>query len=168
MTQKNHKFLIEVFNEILKIDNKIHLVLVGLGELKQDVENQVKSLGIEDNVHFLGARRDVPEFLSGIDLLLFPSLYEGLSVAMIEAQASGVPILTSTSISDEVAITNLVNMMSLNIDKTKWARNAVEIISKSTNADRSKYALIVSDKGFDIEVLSKKMQSFYLEKEQVL
>ena len=165
MEQKNHKFLIKIFNEMLKNNGNIHLILIGLGELKDDIENQVKSLNIEKNVHFLGARRDIPEFLAGIDLLLFPSLFEGLSVAMVEAQASGVPILTSTSISDEVVITDRVSMFSLENTVDKWAKKAFEIMEYAVDNERDVYAQQVANAGFGIELLANKMQNFYLSRE---
>ncbi len=165
MRQKNHKFLIEVFNEILKNNASAQLVLIGEGALKQEIETQVKAFGIEKNVHFLGARRDIPEFLSAIDLLLFPSLYEGLSVAMIEAQASGVPILTSDTVSSEVAITDRVKQISLELPGEEWATNALDMIAKNAVVDRSIYSQKVKDAGFDAKEIARKLQNFYINHE---
>ena len=89
MPQKNHKFLIDIFEEIVKKDNKAILLLIGVGELQKEIEAMVEQKGLIENVRFMGVRTDIRELLWEMDLFLFPSLYEGLSVVAIEAQAAG-------------------------------------------------------------------------------
>lgn len=165
MREKNHKFIIRVFKEMLRKNPDLQLVLIGEGELMPDIKSLVKELGIEDNVYFLGARYDVSEFLSAIDLLLFPSIFEGLSVSMIEAQASGVPILTSNSVSSEVAITDRVNQISLNLSAENWADIALDMICFERKTDRTGYAQKVKCAGYDIKSTALKLQYFYIDKE---
>ena len=163
---KNHKFLIKIFNEISKIDDNVRLVLVGEGKLKAETEEQVKNLNLTDKVHFLGSRTDINEILSAFDLLLFPSLYEGLSVAMVEAQTSGVPILASDTVSSEVAITDRVKQISLEKRPEEWAQIALELIKENKVTNREEYADKVAKAGFDIKETAKKLQEFYLKTEE--
>ncbi|MDB4389084.1 glycosyltransferase, partial [Akkermansiaceae bacterium] len=90
--QKNHAFLLEVFRDIYKRDADAKLLLVGDGPLRLELESLVKKYGIEDRVIFAGVRSDIPALLSAMDLFLFPSFHEGLPVALVEAQANGLPI----------------------------------------------------------------------------
>ena len=165
MSQKNHHFLVETFSEMLKVNRNLHLLMIGEGELKSQIEDLVKSLGIEENVTFLGARRDIPEFLSAIDLFLFPSLYEGLSVAMVEAQTSGVPILTSTSVSNEAAITDRIKQISLDLSAREWGSVALNLIEENINTNRQFYAECVKKAGFDIKITAKELETLYLNNE---
>lgn len=126
--QKNHKFLVEVFNVLAQKHSNARLVLIGIGELEEQIKNQIKDMGIEDKVIFLGRRSDVPELLSAFDVLLFPSLYEGMPNVVIEAQASGLPCVISDTITPEADITGLVKYMSLNCPTGQW----VDEIMKST------------------------------------
>lgn len=93
--QKNHKHLIEIFNSLLKKSPNAKLILVGEGELQQDVIKQCKQLGIQENVYFLGVRSDIPAILSAMDVFVFPSLYEGMPNTVIEAQATGLSCVIS-------------------------------------------------------------------------
>lgn len=163
--QKNHRFLIEIFEHILEKQKKARLVLIGQGKLQKEIETMVKERRIEEQVHFLGSRQDIPACLSAMDLFLFPSIREGLSVATIEAQASGVPVLTSDSVSSEVAVTDLVYQMSLREPAEEWAKKALELIGQSRLSGRRAYADAVKAAGFDAVDLAQKMQRFYLDAE---
>ncbi|MDD3139155.1 MAG: glycosyltransferase [Lachnospiraceae bacterium] len=120
-TQKNHKFLIDIFFEIHKKDKSAVLLLLGTGELLQEVQKKIISLNLEDSVIYLGTSDEMEKIWQSMDVFLFPSLYEGLPVAGIEAQAAGLPIVASDSISDELAITDLVEFVSLNNNAEYWA-----------------------------------------------
>ena len=99
--QKNHRFLIEIFKEIHDRNADAVLLLVGGGELDDSLKNEIKQkvedLGLTDCVQFLGVREDVNELMQAFDLFLLPSLFEGLPVTMVEAQASGLPCVISVS-----------------------------------------------------------------------
>ena len=120
--QKNHMFLIEVFAKIAKIRSDARLILVGTGELEEQIRNQIKISGIEEKVIFLGRRNDVPEILSAFDVFVFPSFHEGMPNVIIEAQASGLPCVISDTITPEADITGLVKYMSLESSAEKWAK----------------------------------------------
>jgi glycosyltransferase involved in cell wall biosynthesis len=93
--QKNHKGLVDIFALVLKEMPETRLVLIGEGPLKPQIQDYVRSLGIADHVWFLGARLDVPELLSQIDVFAFPSKWEGLGIAIIEARLTGLPVVAS-------------------------------------------------------------------------
>ena len=109
--QKNHKFLLKVFSEL--DDPNAELVLVGDGPLKREVKAQAKKLGITNKIQFLGSRNDVNKLLQAFDVFVMPSLWEGLSISTIEAQASGLPLILSNKISRLTQITDDVEFISL-------------------------------------------------------
>ena len=128
--QKNHQFLVKIFTAYLKQDPQANLLLIGEGELMPETKNLVKSLGINDRIHFLGIRKDVPEILKTLDLFLLPSRYEGLPVVLVEAQAAGVPSLVSRSISPEVDLNlGLIHYQYLNSDLEQWVEGITKCLS---------------------------------------
>lgn len=122
--QKNHTFLLDVFAEVLKRRSDSVLLLVGDGEQKDSIRNQAERLEIGDKIVFAGVQRDIPAMLSAMDVFLFPSLYEGMPNAVIEAQATGLPCIVSDSITNDVVITNLVQQLPIR-SAEDWAE-AVE------------------------------------------
>lgn len=127
--QKNHDFLIDIFKTISQKNENVRLVMVGVGELEEQIKNKVKSLQLEDKVVFLGLRSDVPNILSAFDVLLFPSFFEGMPNVVIEAQASGLPCVISDAITPEADITGLVKYCSLSESTDVWAEKVFERIS---------------------------------------
>lgn len=143
--QKNHKYLIEIFNSLLKKNPNAKLILVGTGELEQDVIKQCENFRIEDNVYFLGVRSDVPAILSAMDVFVFPSLYEGMPNTVIEAQATGLPCVISDTITKQANVLGTVKYISLNSAVDIWVQ---EILSKNKERYFSKEAFI--KKGYEI------------------
>lgn len=119
--QKNHAFLLSVFKEIVKRRNDAVLMLVGSGELENNIKSLAKEYGVLDRVIFTGIRSDVPALLSAMDVFVFPSFFEGMPNTVIEAQACGLPCVISDSITQEARITGLVSYLSLKEDAAKWA-----------------------------------------------
>ena len=158
-TEKNHEFLVRVFAALLKKQPNAALLLVGDGDLEDTVKTQVQELGIQDHVQFLGARSDVPQLMQAMDAFVFPSLYEGLPVTMVEAQAAGLPCVISDRVPDECIMTNLVTQLSLDASHESWA----EEIMKHQNEARTDTAAVLCQAGFDINDNAQKLQSFYLE-----
>ena len=124
--QKNHEFLVDVFYEITKKCDNAHLVLIGDGDLKSQIEKKVKSLSLDDKVSFLGVRNDVPDLLSAFDVKLFPSFFEGMPNTVIEAQAASLHCVISDTITKEANITGLVDYLPLNNDANMWADKVLE------------------------------------------
>lgn len=160
MEQKNHKFLLEVFKELLKLNNNFVLLLIGDGELKQDIENYAKELQIDSNIKFLGLRNDIPELLSCMDLFIMTSIHEGLPVVGIEAQASGLPMILSDCITKEVKLSDNVNYISLDKSAYDWA-SEINIISQKEISRQNAYNN-VKEQGFDIKQTVNKIQEIYL------
>lgn len=150
--QKNHDFLIEIFYEISQNNENAVLLLVGTGEKQQEIIQKVKTLGIEEKILFLGTRTDVPELLSAMDMLLFPSFFEGMPNVVIEAQAAGLPCVISDSITKEAAITELVKYISLEKNATEWAGEA---LSHSSKFVRRSYKQEFYNAGYTIESVVK-------------
>ena len=119
--QKNPLFLIDIFNELHKIDTKTKLVLVGDGEKRNEVEGRVKAYGIGEAVILTGMRDDANKFYSALDAFILPSLYEGFSISMIEAQANGLKCFTSDTLDLRTDITGNVKFISLEKSPSEWA-----------------------------------------------
>lgn len=130
--QKNHTFLIEAFGKVAQEYDDAILVLIGKGELQPELELQVQSLGLQDKVYFLGVKQNANEYLQAMDVFAFPSLYEGLSIACIEAQSSGLPML----ISDTIPIVAIVDdLQSISIqDADQWADKIKALHGKERHA----------------------------------
>lgn len=144
--QKNHHFLLKVFSEYSKINEKSLLLLVGDGELKKQIIEYAKKIGIEKKIIFTGVRTDIPSLLSAMDVLLLPSFYEGMPNTVIEAQATGLPCIISDSITKEANITGLVKYISIYQEKT-WVDNILLI----KNCKRESMNKIFVDCGYDIK-----------------
>lgn len=159
--QKNHLFLIDVFAHVVRREPSALLVLVGgSGEMEQRVRKKVARCGIERNVVFAGSRRDISELLQGMDVFLFPSRFEGLSVAMLEAQAAGLMVINSTSIPSEGAIIpELVDSLSLRLPPAAWAEEVLKVREEKPRKDRSSE---IAHAGFDINSNAEWLQDFYL------
>ncbi|MDZ5040773.1 glycosyltransferase family 1 protein [Clostridium perfringens] len=156
---KNQKFAIEVFNKIHKKKNNSRLLLIGDGILKEELKKQVKELGIEKAVYFLGVRNDIANLLQAIDVFIFPSLFEGLPVSLVEAQASGVKILASSCISKEVDIVNDgIEFLDLNLGSEIWAEKIMRFYEGYSRLDN--YQKII-DMGYDIAKKAEWIEEFY-------
>ena len=159
MQQKNHTFLIDIFQELHKKQPNSVLVLVSDGKLMNEVKNKVHTYGLDDAVLFLGNRNDVNELMQAFDVFVFPSLWEGLPLTGIEAQTAGLPVFMSDVITDEVCITNNIYKMSLKQSATEWAN---KIFSVTNNHKRENMKQQVIDAGFDIRTTADWLQEFYL------
>ena len=163
-TQKNHPFLIDIFKSIHGKDPNTTLLLVGGGELDDALMNQmkekVKNLGLEDSVNFLGVREDVADILQAFDLFLLPSLYEGLPVTMIEAQAAGLPCVISDKVPVQCDITGNTKVVSLEDSTDKWADIVLGCVSIYKRTDTFEK---IKEAGFDIKENAKWLEDFYKE-----
>ncbi|MCE9654416.1 glycosyltransferase family 1 protein [Clostridium celatum] len=158
---KNHNFLIEVANKMINKDNRIKLILVGDGPLKEEIEKKVIKLGISDNVFFLGLRKDVDLILNSCDIFLFPSIYEGLGLVMLEAQASGLPCLVSEAIQPEADLgIGLVKQIKLDDGIDKWADEALKLIGKKNN-NKEAIEEAFKAKGYEIEDIVNTLLDVY-------
>ena len=153
---KNHDFLIQVFAAYVKKYPNTHLVLVGDGERRQELETMVSKLQLEDKVIFLGNRNDIAELLMAGDVFLFPSKWEGLPVTVVEAQASGLPCLVSNTVTKEVNISELVQYLPIDQGVQPWMEQL-----ETMDFSRKNVLNQIKAANFDIEDTSKKIFKFY-------
>lgn len=156
--QKNHSFLIDVFQLIHESVPDSILLVAGEGDLRQELERKTEECGLKDCIRWLGNRNDVPALLSAADVFLLPSLFEGLPYTIIEAQASGIQCVIADTISEECVITDLVERVKLEAEV--YARAAINAYENRRNT-RSEYAAAVSDAGFDIHKTVAEMEEIY-------
>lgn len=152
-TVKNHGFLIDVFDEIKKRKANAHLLLIGDGPLKASVCEQLQKMRLTDSVTLLSHRTDVPQLLYASDLVVFPSKYEGLSVTLVEAQATGLRCLVSDSVNKANFLTEDTIPVSLNRSAAEWAQIALD--------DRVKSSDYGELKKFDLEYEIRKLEQIY-------
>lgn len=160
-TQKNHKFLINVFKEIRKKYSNTVLLLVGEGELKQEIHHYVIEQEISNDVIFLGVRSDVDDLYQIFDLFLLPSLFEGLPVVGVESQASGLITLVSDKVTQELKMSSVIEFLPL--DEEIWIKRISEMID---NGSLIKYKNVINEireAGYDIEIMAQNLMNKYLE-----
>lgn len=159
--QKNHSFLVEVFYELYQKNKDYRLLLIGDGDLRKKIEEQVEELKISDAVIFTGKRQDIPELMSVMDMFLFPSHFEGLPLTVVEAQTACLPCFISDRISEEVKITDLVQFISLEQSAKQWAN----LIDTSINVNRDEIKKTIFNQiisaGYSIEENAKKLKKTY-------
>lgn len=157
-TEKNQAFLLRVLQEALKINESAVLMFAGDGPLENDVKKTAQDLGIADKVIFLGMRDDVCSVMQAMDVLAMPSLFEGLPVTGIEAQASGLHVVASTGVTEEMNAINMVEFLSLNESPAVWASrllSAANIQRKDTFED-------MKTAGYDIHTMVPWLENFYI------
>lgn len=157
--QKNHKFLIDIFKEVHDRNRDSVLLLVGDGDLRQSIEEKVNNLGLADNVIFTGVRSDIPELFQAMDVFVFPSLYEGLGIVAVEAQAAGLHCIVADTIPKEAYVTDLVEKEYLKTSKELWAER---ILKYAKGYDRRNTYEQIKSSGYDIEETSNWLEEFYL------
>lgn len=144
--QKNHEFLIETFSEVYKQNKNAVLLLIGTGELEERIHEKVRNLGLNDKVMFLGVREDIPELMQAMDVFVFPSLFEGLPVTLVEAQAAGLPCVISDTITKEIDIIKKVKVLDINGEISEWVKE----IMKEKEREKEAYHMLEKE-GFDIK-----------------
>jgi len=159
-TQKNHSFLIDIFKSIYEKNNNAALLLVGEGELRDPIKDKVRALGLEASVIFTGVRSDISDLLCAMDVFLFPSLYEGLGIVLIEAQANGLHCITSDVVPQEAKVTKLIEYVSLNESASHWA-DKIFLLAKGYK--RQNMQEEITQAGFEIKKVAKWTEEFYLD-----
>ena len=156
---KNQAFVIEIFANILQHNKESRLLLIGEGSLKQNAVEKARELGVEEKVHFAGKRSDMPELYSAMDVMLFPSFYEGFPNTILEAQACGLPCLMSDVITKEVVIRQNCHQASLNLDAKQWADKAFQMTSPEN--DRKTAWNEVENAGFSVQQEIARLENLY-------
>ena len=153
--QKNHEFLVKIFAEVKKLRDDAVLMLVGRGELEDDVKKQVSELGLDDSVIFMGVRNDVPELLNAMDVFVLPSRFEGLGIVYIEAQMNGLKCFASEGlVPEEANVTGDMLFLPLK-NENEWANKILDYSLNRCNVDFNKF------EEYNIESAARKMQNKY-------
>lgn len=156
---KNHEFLLDIFKAVHdKIKNAV-LLLIGDGDLRLTIEKKVHCLGLSDSVIFTGVRQDIPELLQVMDVFVFPSLYEGLGIVTIEAQAAGLHCIAADTIPKEADVTDLMETVSLKESATYWAS---KILNYRDGYQRRNTYDQINLSGYDIGETTQWLENFYL------
>ena len=165
--QKNHRYLIDIFEDVHKKNVNTALVLISDGILMGEIKKDVKKRGLKDSVIFLGKTLEVEKYLQAMDIFLLPSLYEGMPVVLIEAQASGLPCLISNTISNEVDITGCCRFLPITSETIpEWSKTIIEMTNTLKNKERTEIANENRRKirlnGYDIKQNANILRQVYL------
>ena len=154
---KNHKFMIDVFADVDKKANA-KMLFVGNGALRSETEDKLRSLKLTDRAILVGVQPNVEDYLQAMDVFLFPSLYEGVPVSLVEAQAAGLPCVISDNVPKESIKTDLISTLPLDSPTEKWA----ELLISASETERKNTLLQIEESGFDIKKNASRLADFYL------
>lgn len=157
--QKNHLFLIEVFQEVLRREPSARLALVGYGSMKESIFDRVEELGLGDFVYDLGATEDLNGLYNAFDCFVLPSFYEGLPVVGVEAQATGCPCIFSSEVTRETKTIDHVEFVPLSESVSRWA----ETLLRFKDIERVDGRKIITQRGFEVEEATRHLERYYLE-----
>lgn len=157
--QKNHDFLIDIFNEVYKRNKNSVLLLIGEGELKEKIREKVHGLGLDEAVIFYGLASNANELYQAMDCFVLPSNFEGLGIVVIEAQAAGLKTICSDVVPKEAQITDLLEYMSLLESAEKWAD---KILTYSESYERADMSEKIENAGFDIKKSAEQLEKLYI------
>lgn len=157
LKQKNHNFLIDVFDELLKKEPEAVLLLVGTGDLEDEIKEKVRCLGLQGKVKFLGARKDVADLYQAMDVFFLPSLHEGLGIVGLEAQVSGLVIVMSSNVPDEVKIIDRVSFIGLDENMDSWC----DALLKGKCVVRGDFSKEMIAAGYSAKEVAAEMLEFY-------
>lgn len=156
---KNHMYLLKIFKEISLLDEDARFFCLGDGLLRPDIESEIKRLNLENQVVLTGIRKDVENFMSCFDVLVFPSIYEGLPLTLIEAQAAGLACLVSDTVTKDIIVSqNLVRYESIEKEPAVWAKEAIMM---GIGIDRSCQHESIAKAGYDIEALAQWYEKYF-------
>lgn len=157
---KNHLYLLKIYKEILDRDPDAACFCIGDGECRPQIEAGIRDLGLSGKVILTGLRRDVPDFMSALDVMIFPSTYEGLPLTLIEAQAAGLPSLISDRITKSVILTDgVIEQRSIDGNPADWAKEAIRIAE--SHPDRTCQREKIAAAGYDVTALARWYEQFF-------
>ena len=161
--QKNPHKIAEIFENIVQKNENTVCMWVGIGEMWDQIHDEFQEKGLSDRIIMTGPRTDVPDILQAFDCFLFPSLWEGLPVSVVEAQAAGLPCILSDSISKEVGISDLVEWMNVDDSSEKWAEKCLASAKGIMERGRICPAKEIQNGGYDINYTAACLQTMYLQ-----
>lgn len=158
-TQKNHAFLIDIFQALHKKHPDSILLLAGSGELQDEIRTKVHNLGLDSSVRFLGLRKDIGKLMNAMNVFVLPSFFEGLPVVGVEEQCTGLPVVTSTDVAHELPIESLSLYLPLSDSPEQWAMEALKKARRPRVDTRSQ----IIDAGYEVHSAAKKLEDLYVE-----
>lgn len=161
--QKNQQFLIDVQVKLEQMGLSAKLLLIGDGKLREEIVSKTRELRYPDNVVFVGTTPNVNEYLQAVDIFAMPSRYEGFSIAALEAQTAGCYCLLSDRFTEEIVITDRVELLPID-DAQKWADRIIEISQSSilmNDNAREMANKIVKQAGFDEDIVDEQIEKLY-------
>lgn len=159
--QKNQKYIISIMEKIVERKKNVKLYLIGDGSTKKNIQQLVTDRGLQEFVTFTGNIKNVPDMLQAMDVMVLPSLFEGLPLVVVEWQIAALPCILSDKVTRECAYTNLVHFRSLDDDYTLWAEEILSM-SKFDRLSASEEVLkLTKQNGFDISENVEKLQSYF-------
>lgn len=159
---KNQSFILDIFKKINEKNSKYKLILVGYGELEEKIKFKAEKLGISENIYFLGLRKDIEKIVNSLDLFIMPSIYEGLGLVLLEAQAGRVPCLVSDAIQEEADLNlGLVKKISLNKGINIWEEEIYKLVKKDINISKNSVEKAFYNKGYSIYSIVGKLFKVY-------
>lgn len=159
--QKNQRFLIDVFNEFLKKHENSKLLLVGGGYKKIEIEDYVRKNKLSDHVIFYGETKDVPSVLAAMDCFVFPSLFEGLGIVLLEAQINGLPCVVSDVVPQETKLGESYYKLSLEDNIDKWANKIYQCLTMKVDRKNFYDNHRIAIEQYDITENSLNLSAFY-------
>lgn len=157
--QKNHFFLLKVFEMIHDIRPNSRLFLIGEGELRKDIEENIEKSGLRNYVNLVGGVSNVGDYLQAMDAMIFPSIYEGFGTVVLESQCCGLPTLASDVLPEDTRVTGCLEFMSLKASPKEWADKILYMIGVLERKDQSD---LIRNAGYDIKDTYKWLSDFYL------
>ncbi|MFA9463367.1 MAG: glycosyltransferase family 1 protein [Velocimicrobium sp.] len=154
--QKNQKFLINILAEIIKTDKNVKLLLIGDGKQLKEVQQDAEKLKVSEYIVFTGEVNNVFDYIQGMDIFILPSLFEGLPVVCVEAQAIGLPCLISSTVTKEIAINQNIEFVSIFDSPKKWGNSILEMRKRSRQEN-------IEMPSFDIKDKSRELTNIYYE-----
>ncbi len=159
--QKNHEFLIEIFEQLLELDSNYHLVLIGVGDNFEQVKRVVSEKKLDKKITFLGKVDDVYHYLQAIDLFLLPSRFEGLPLALVEAQAAGLPCFVSDKVSSEAKMSSGMKFLPIDQGAEVWVSEITNYTIQNRLVQSKEASLTLSKSGYDIKRNALELQGIY-------
>lgn len=159
--QKNQQFTVEVFEKISKVRPDSVLLLIGTGSMQDKIKALVAEKGLKEKVMFLGNRSDVAELYQAMDVFVMPSLFEGLGIVAVEAQAAGTPVVCTDTLPVEINVSPLIYRLSLDKSVWEWAEMIMQAVNNPQSHQNMKSYIIEAN--YDMDVLAKKIQTFYID-----
>ncbi len=156
---KNHRFLINIFKEFHAINKDSILLIIGTGDMEEEIKKYAKESGVNDNIEFLGNRNDTERFYQAFDVFILPSLFEGVPLVGVEAQFADLPCFFSDKVPTEVVFSDKTNFMSLNQSAKEWAREIAKVDISNRDSDRS----IIINADYNIQTAHKILEAKYYE-----